>query len=72
MLLVNMDAGFLLHFEKWNCPGEIIYTILRFFTNFPIGIMTVLFAAMFSDVIDDIEMKTAKGLRVQCSPSEAF
>ncbi len=42
--------------------GAVTYTILRFFTNFPIGIMTVLFAAMFSDVIDDIEMKTGRRL----------
>lgn len=42
--------------------GAVTYTILRFFTNFPIGIMTVLFAAMFSDVIDDIEMRTGKRL----------
>ncbi|MDE5974802.1 MAG: MFS transporter [Eubacterium sp.] len=42
--------------------GAVTYTILRFFTNFPIGIMTVLFAAMFSDVIDDIEMRTGRRL----------
>lgn len=42
--------------------GAVTYTVLRFFTNFPIGIMTVLFAAMFSDIIDDIEMRTGKRL----------
>lgn len=42
--------------------GAITYTILRFFTNFPVGIMTVLFAAMFSDVIDDIELRTGRRL----------
>ncbi|MGN1420125.1 MAG: MFS transporter, partial [Eubacterium sp.] len=42
--------------------GAIAYTILRFFTNFPVGIMTVLLIAMFSDVVDDLEMKTGKRL----------
>lgn len=42
--------------------GAITYTVLRFFTNFPVGIMTVLLVAMFSDVIDDIEMRTGKRL----------
>lgn len=42
--------------------GAVTYTLLRFFTNFPVGVMTVLFAAMFSDVIDDIELKTGKRL----------
>lgn len=42
--------------------GAITYTILRFFTNFPIGIMTVLLIAMFSDVVDDLEMRTGKRL----------
>ena len=36
--------------------------ILRFFTNFPVGIMTVLTVAMFSDVIEDIEMRTGRRL----------
>ena len=42
--------------------GAVTYTILRFFTNFPIGIMTVLLIAMFSDVVDDLEMRTGKRL----------
>lgn len=42
--------------------GAITYTILRFFTNFPIGVMTVLLIAMFSDVVDDLEMRTGKRL----------
>lgn len=42
--------------------GAVTYTILRFFTNFPVGIMTVLLVAMFSDVVEDIEMKTGKRL----------
>ena len=42
--------------------GAITYTILRFFTNIPVGVMTVLLVAMFSDVIDDIEMRTGKRL----------
>ncbi len=42
--------------------GAVTYTILRFFTNIPVGVMTVLLVAMFSDVIDDIEMRTGKRL----------
>ncbi|MGN0447407.1 MAG: MFS transporter [Acutalibacteraceae bacterium] len=42
--------------------GAVTYTILRFFTNFPIGVMTVLLIAMFSDVVDDLEMHTGKRL----------
>ncbi len=42
--------------------GAIAYTILRFFSNFPIGIMTVLLVAMFSDVVDDLEMRTGRRL----------
>lgn len=45
-----------------TAAGAVTYTVLRFFTNFPVGIMTVLLVAMFSDVIDDIEMKTGKRL----------
>ncbi|MGN0526146.1 MAG: MFS transporter, partial [Acutalibacteraceae bacterium] len=39
-----------------------IYTVLRFFTNFPVGVITVLLVAMFSDVVDDLEMRTGKRL----------
>lgn len=42
--------------------GAVTYIILRFFTNFPVGIITVLTIAMFSDVVDDLEMKTGKRL----------
>lgn len=42
--------------------GAVTYTLLRFFTNFPVGVMTVLLVAMFSDVVDDIEMRTGKRL----------
>ena len=42
--------------------GAVTYMILRFFTNFPVGIMTVLTVAMFSDVVEDIEMRTGKRL----------
>ena len=42
--------------------GAVVYTILRFFTNFPVGVITVLLAAMFSDVVDDLEMRTNKRL----------
>lgn len=42
--------------------GAVTYMLLRFFTNFPVGIMTVLTVAMFSDVVEDIEMRTGKRL----------
>lgn len=42
--------------------GAVTYMILRFFTNFPVGIMTVLTVAMFSDVVEDLEMRTGKRL----------
>lgn len=42
--------------------GAVTYTVMRFFTNFPVGIMTVLLVAMFSDVVDDLEMKTNRRL----------
>lgn len=42
--------------------GAVVYTILRFFTNFPVGVVTVLLVAMFSDVVDDLEMRTNKRL----------
>ena len=42
--------------------GAVVYMLLRFFTNFPVGIMTVLTVAMFSDVVEDIEMRTGKRL----------
>ena len=45
-----------------TAAGAVTYTIMRFFTNFPVGVMTVLLVAMFSDVVDDIEMRTGKRL----------
>lgn len=42
--------------------GAVTYTIMRFFTNFPVGIMAVLIAAMFADVVDDIEMRSNRRL----------
>ena len=42
--------------------GAVTYTVMRFFTNFPVGIMAVLIAAMFADVVDDIEMKSGRRL----------
>lgn len=45
-----------------TAAGAITYTVLRFFTNFPVGIMTVLLVAMFSDVVEDIEMRTGRRL----------
>lgn len=42
--------------------GAVVYTIMRFFTNFPVGVDMVLLIAMFSDVVEDIEMRTGKRL----------
>ena len=43
-------------------PGLILYIVLRFFTNFPVGSTMVLFIAMFSDITDDLEMKHGERL----------
>ena len=45
-----------------TAAGAIAYTVLRFFTNFPVGMSLVLLIAMFSDVIDDLEMKHGERL----------
>ncbi len=42
--------------------GAITYTVLRFFTNFPVGMSLVLLIAMFSDTVDDIEMRSGERL----------
>lgn len=47
----------------YNTPsGLILYTVLRFFTNFPVGMSLVLLIAMFSDIIDNLEMKSGRRL----------
>lgn len=43
-------------------PGFIVYAVLRFFTNFPVGMSIVLLVAMFADITDDLEMKTDERL----------
>ena len=42
--------------------GLLIYAILRFFTNFPVGMSLVLLTAMFSDTVDTIEMNSGERL----------
>ena len=42
--------------------GFIVYAIMRFFTNFPIGMSLVLIVAMFADITDDLEIKTNERL----------
>lgn len=42
--------------------GLFIYAILRFFTNFPVGMSLVLLTAMFSDTVDTIEMESSERL----------
>ncbi len=43
-------------------PGFIVYAIMRFFTNFPVGMSLVLIVAMFADITDDLEIKTDERL----------
>lgn len=43
-------------------PGFIVYALMRFFTNFPVGMSLVLLVAMFADITDDLELKTGERL----------
>lgn len=43
-------------------PGFIVYAVLRFFTNFPVGMSLVLLVAMFADITDDLELRTDERL----------
>ena len=42
--------------------GFIVYAVMRFFTNFPVGMSLVLNVAMFADITDDLEIKTGERL----------
>lgn len=42
--------------------GFFVYAILRFFTNFPVGMSVVLITAIFSDTVDTIEMESGERL----------
>lgn len=42
--------------------GFFVYAVLRFFTNFPVGMSTVLITAIFSDTVDTIEMESGERL----------
>lgn len=42
--------------------GFVVYAVLRFFTNFPVGMSLVLLLAIFSDTVDMIEMRTGERL----------
>lgn len=42
--------------------GFVVYALLRFFTNFPVGMSIVLLMAIFSDAVDMIEMRTGERL----------
>ena len=46
-------------------PGFILYAVLRFFTNFPVGMSTVLLISIIADVTDSIEME--KGDRLEAT-----
>ena len=44
----------------YNTPaGLVTYIVLRFFTNFPVGMTVVPLIAMFSDLVDNLEMKVS-------------
>ncbi len=45
--------------------GFVIYAVLRFFTNFPVGMSTVLIVSIIADVTDSIEME--KGERIEAT-----
>ena len=42
--------------------GFVVYALLRFFTNFPVGMSTVLIVSIIADVTDSIEMETGNRL----------
>ena len=42
--------------------GFVLYAILRFFTNFPVGMSMVLLVSIIADVTDSIEMETGERL----------
>lgn len=46
-------------------PGFILYAVLRFFTNFPVGMSTVLIVSIIADVTDSVEME--KGDRLEAT-----
>ncbi len=46
-------------------PGFILYAVLRFFTNFPVGMSTVLLVSIIADVTDSVEME--KGDRLEAT-----
>lgn len=46
-------------------PGFVLYAVLRFFTNFPVGMSTVLLVSIIADVTDSVEME--KGNRLEAT-----
>ena len=42
--------------------GFVLYAVLRFFTNFPVGMSMVLLVSIIADVTDSIEMETGERL----------
>ncbi len=42
--------------------GFLLYAVLRFFTNFPVGMSTILIVSMLADVTDSIEIETGQRL----------
>ena len=41
-------------------PGFVLYAVLRFFTNFPVGMSIVLLTSIIADVTDSIEMESGE------------
>ncbi|MFA6866279.1 MAG: MFS transporter [Clostridia bacterium] len=52
--------------------GFIVYAVLRFFTNFPVGMSLVLIISMFADITDDLEMKTGDRLEATAYSMKGF
>ena len=52
-----------IYLEPYNTiAGFVLYAVLRFFTNFPVGMSTVLLVSIIADVTDSIEMETGERL----------
>ena len=55
-----------IYFVPYNTvAGFVLYAVLRFFTNFPVGMSTVLLVSIIADVTDSVEME--KGDRLEAT-----
>ncbi len=62
-ILVYITGIYLVPYN--TIPGFILYAVLRFFTNFPMGMSTVLLVSIIADVTDSVEME--KGDRIEAT-----